>query len=384
MSRKLISKTIALLNEGGRKDILESYEELIVDELEEYIEGNLFFELPTNEILKIIDKSNIEDIDQICSFISKMNENKKEESILLLNVIKADETTFEGCMKILSKFDSSPICRRTSELFDENKKLPERDNEHEISELKKEIEKLRNRTKEKKTYFSPVTEKPFDFESDIFKAAEEGKLKSVQYLVEQLHADVETKDKDGRTPINIASWNGHLKIVKYLYEACDANVEVRDNYGRTPINITSLKGHIEVVKYLYEKCYANFEAKDNYGFTPINNASLKGHFSVVKYLYEACDANIEAKDDSGSTPINNASLKGYLEVVKYLYETCHANVETRNKSGRTPIYNASLNGHLEVVKYLCETCHAKITEKIILNAKTEELKNYLLSKQQKR
>ena len=38
MSRNLVSKIITLLNEGGRKDILESYEELIVDELEEYVE----------------------------------------------------------------------------------------------------------------------------------------------------------------------------------------------------------------------------------------------------------------------------------------------------------------------------------------------------------
>ena len=117
----------ALLNEGGSKDKIESYEDLIVADLKDYVERKLLFELPTNEILKIVDKSNIEDVEQICSIVSKMSESKKEESILLLNVIKANETTFEECIKILSKFETSPICRRTSELFDEEGKLPEPD-----------------------------------------------------------------------------------------------------------------------------------------------------------------------------------------------------------------------------------------------------------------
>ena len=47
-------------------------------------------------------------------------------------------------------------------------------------------------------------------------AAFQGKLTSVQYLVEQYHADVETRDNLGNTPIKYASTKGHLEIVKYL------------------------------------------------------------------------------------------------------------------------------------------------------------------------
>ena len=83
MSRKLISKLTALLNEGGNKDRIEEFEEIIIDELDDYVERKLLFELPTNEILKIVDKSDIESVDQICSIISKMSESKKEEAVLL-------------------------------------------------------------------------------------------------------------------------------------------------------------------------------------------------------------------------------------------------------------------------------------------------------------
>ena len=202
MSRSLISKLKTLLEDGGRKEKIEGYEDVIIEEIEEYVKKDDFYELPTNEILKIIGKSKIEDIELLYELIFRMRVNKGEESTLLLNVIKREETTFKECIRILSKFTQSPLLQRTSELFSENKSLPERDYNREIKTLKKETGTLQNKIKEeKKTYFPPITEKPSDFESDICKAAEKGKLASVQYLFEQCHANVETKDSYGWTPI---------------------------------------------------------------------------------------------------------------------------------------------------------------------------------------
>ena len=66
-----------------------------------------------------------------------MSESKGEESTLLLNVIKREEASLDECIKILSKFECCPLCQRTSELINEDKRFPERDYEHEITELKK-------------------------------------------------------------------------------------------------------------------------------------------------------------------------------------------------------------------------------------------------------
>ena len=170
----MISKLATIINEGGNNDQVRVCEELIADELEEYVQQKHFFELPTNEILKIVDKSDIENIDLICSIITKMSESKKEESVLLLNVIKANENTLEECIKIVSNFNCSPICRRIGELLKENEALPERDTEQEIAELKKEIEDLKNKTKEKTIYFPPSS----------------GQLDIVKYLYETCHAKV--------------------------------------------------------------------------------------------------------------------------------------------------------------------------------------------------
>ena len=70
-----------------------------------------------------------------------------------------------------------------------------------LRHYKHEIEVLRTKTKE---------EKPHSFESDICKATGEGKITSAKHLVEQSHADIETKDNDEFTPINGALWNDKL------------------------------------------------------------------------------------------------------------------------------------------------------------------------------
>ena len=315
LSLNLISQLKTLVEEGGSKERIETLEYLAVDSIESFVKEESFFELPTNEVLRIIAKSEIRDIELLNEVISRMLKKKGEESTLLLNVIKIEEATLEECIEILSKFKHSQICRQTSKLFKEEKELPERDYEREINELKKELQ----------TKIKQGIVKPSDFESDICKAAEEGKLTSIKYLVKQCHADVETKDWCGYTPINNASSNGHLDVVKYLYKKCHANVETRDDCGCTPISCASYKGNLEVVKYLYEKCHADIETKDDYGRTPINLASQNGKLNVVKYLYEICRANIETRDNSNRTPLNNATLNNHLDVVKYLHEKCHVN-----------------------------------------------------------
>ena len=62
--------------------------------------------------------------------------------------------------------------------------IPIPDYNYEIEKLENEINELENKM---------TTEKPFVFESDIHNAAENGKLSSVQYLVEIENKNVETK-----------------------------------------------------------------------------------------------------------------------------------------------------------------------------------------------
>ena len=293
--KKVVSKLTKLLNEGENREKIDALEDVLVESIDETIAEENFYSLPTNEILTILQKSDIESIELLSSIVTKMSEKKGKESPLLLNVIDPKNATFDECINIISNFTNCPLCKRIGQLHDDDKRLPVRDYEHEIEELKREKDELKKPKKasSKKTHFVRVTEKPVDFESNFHNAARDGKLTSVQYLVEQCHSNVEAKDSSGWTPIIWASYNGHLEVVKYLYEECHANVEAKNND---------------------ENNHA-FGSKSAWGgrsggFTPIILASEKGHLNVVKYLHEECHATIT---DGAISLARNDEIRSYLQ-----------------------------------------------------------------------
>ena len=210
----------------------------------------------------------------------------------------------------------------------------------------KEASKPRN-----ETVFKPVTEKPIDFIADICTATTGNKLSSVQYLIEQCHANVEERDYEKRTPLILASRFASFDVVKYLCEKCHADIHAKDLYGRIPLIYAARYGRLDLVKYFYERG-ANIKARDNDGYNLVNSASCSGHLNIVKYLVENCNANIEAKTNYGHNSLALAALCGRFDVVKYLVEQCHANVNTADKYGRSPCALAFKNNHIEIFNYL--------------------------------
>ena len=144
--------------------------------------------------------------------------------------------------------------------------------------------------------FPPITKKPEDFEPDIFIAAKEGKLSSVQYLIEKEGINVNKQAKKyygnktiykGDTALHIACENNHLQIVQYLIEK-GANIEIQDCGGKTSLHFASLYGNTEVVKYLVSKG-ANKNAKTKNGKTPYDIAcnsynSDKSQINIIQSL----------------------------------------------------------------------------------------------------
>ena len=59
MSKSLIAQLKTLIERKCNKEEYEEHEDLIIEEIGKFIDEEKFYELPTNEILKIISKSNI-------------------------------------------------------------------------------------------------------------------------------------------------------------------------------------------------------------------------------------------------------------------------------------------------------------------------------------
>ena len=83
-----------------------------------------------------------------------------------------------------------------------------------------------------------------------------------------------------------------------------ADVNAKDQNGRTPLQLAALKGHKEVAVLLIAKG-ADLEAKTNSGWTPLVVAAVRGQKEVVELLI-AKGADVNAKRNDGETPLDLA------------------------------------------------------------------------------
>jgi ankyrin repeat protein len=84
--------------------------------------------------------------------------------------------------------------------------------------------------------------------ANLIDTAKKGDTAKVNALLNK-GADVNAKDKDGKTALMAASEKGHTEIVKTLIDN-GANVNAKSKIGSTALMLASLGGHTEIVQLL--------------------------------------------------------------------------------------------------------------------------------------
>jgi ankyrin repeat protein len=121
-----------------------------------------------------------------------------------------------------------------------------------------------------------------------------GQVKEAVSLLVEKDADLESKDRYGRTPLSWAAEKGLKAVVRLLLEK-GADPESKDaKYGRTPLSWAAVNGHEAVMRLMLEKG-ADPESKDMHGRTPLSWAAERGHEAVVRLILEK-GADPESKD----------------------------------------------------------------------------------------
>ncbi|EJT69113.1 hypothetical protein GGTG_13381 [Gaeumannomyces tritici R3-111a-1] len=183
-----------------------------------------------------------------------------------------------------------------------------------------------------------------------------GREAVVKLLLATGKVDVDSKDKDGRTPLWCAAYNGHEAVVKLLLATGKVDVDSKDKDGRTPLWLAARKGHEAVVKLLLATGKVDVDSKDKDGQTPLWWAAHKGHEAVVKLLLATGGVGVDSEDKDGRTPLSCAADNGHEAVVKLLLATGKVDVDSKdNEYGMTPLSWAAYNGHEAVVGLLLAT-----------------------------
>ena len=204
MSKQIVDKLRKEINWRNQKEVVDSLEEMLSENIKEISKIESFFYLPLQNIFNIFSRFSFDSIDEsedvfvilkniIKNTINAHNEEK--ETILILQKIDFSQLilSFEKIISIFGLFTNCPILQQFCSLYNEKEQLPEKDYEYELKRKDQEIEKLKQRIIEvekskqqthdsyspQKIAFKNIMKKPDDYESDIFRACRAGKLSSV-------------------------------------------------------------------------------------------------------------------------------------------------------------------------------------------------------------
>jgi cytohesin len=177
-------------------------------------------------------------------------------------------------------------------------------------------------------------------------AAENGLSQATAALLRR-KAKVETKDPQGRTPLELAIRGNHHAVANLLIPLTNVKDHKFTN-GQTLLHWAADNNMPEAVKALIERG-ANASAAGQDGDTPLHAAAWHGHVNVIDVLLAAkVDAN--AADDAGRTPLHSAAWNGHLAAVQALLK---AGADPRRAAeGYTPLHAAAWQGHQPIVAAL--------------------------------
>jgi ankyrin repeat protein len=232
-------------------------------------------------------------------------------------------------------------------------------------------------------------------------ACEKGFIEVVKVLIEEKKIDLEIKDANGHTPLQVACnfpriseavkkwgrWPGKKKIelerinkeigelVFYLLLR-GANYSLPLENGHTLVHWACKTGHLEILKFLFDKGMSITEKTDNnWRLSPLHIASGKGRLNILKFLFEQKDQqcnDINGQDQTGKTPLHYAAIEGRADVVALLLSN-KADPRLKDSDGQTPYDRAVFRGNLEAFKNFLTVMSAqrkKGTEFVLSECKT--------------
>ena len=354
----------AIQNEDGEEAINKCEDELS-KKIEITSKTAAFYLLPFDNIFSIVSKANFESNERskliIQNIIQNANIQYKKESPMLLNAFHCKNCNFslKECVDIIESFTNSDLCGKISDLYNQNCENDSFKTENKLIAIENEISEIKQQLSNIQAM--PASQKPPDYESNIWNAIQKGRLSSVQYLFENKGIDRECKNEQNlMTPLLYACAEGELSIVQYLIEKQNVEIDAKVYNEKLQANIdvfqlACLLGHLDIVQYLCEErnfCDESQQEKYEKSCSPLCIAAEAGKLDVVKYLVETVGLDINQMDGFGMRPLLSA-CKSDLSVVKYLCEK-GAYVDCFSIKGDNVLHIACMSGKLTIVKYFIE------------------------------
>jgi len=192
-------------------------------------------------------------------------------------------------------------------------------------------------------------------------------------------SDVDKRDENQETPLDIVSGSGHLDIARLLLKS-GSNPNFQDSKGWTPLHRAAQSGHLQIVTLLLASG-AEVNITNGTNDTSLDLASRSGKLEVARLLAERTGTNLQETvgmsrsdvapqspaslnaaqapfeygelarkpDNDESISLHTASEVGNLAIMQSFLDS-GAEVNKRNAFHRTPLYGASRQGKFEAAR----------------------------------
>jgi ankyrin repeat protein len=151
-------------------------------------------------------------------------------------------------------------------------------------------------------------------------------------------------------PIFKAVFANDVGALTKLLEA-GTDINSRDRDSRTPLMHATIDKQVDLVKYLIARG-ADVNLTDSNGWTALHSATQESDDVIPRILLDH-GAQVDAQDDDGNTPLSNAvfNSRGKGDLIKLLL-SCGANKKLKNKHGVSPLDLAESIANYDVLKFL--------------------------------
>jgi ankyrin repeat protein len=184
--------------------------------------------------------------------------------------------------------------------------------------------------------------------TSLWLAAEMGQLDVVQLLL-KMGANIETKSKDGITPLMAAvSEMGRNDVVQQLV-AHGADLEAEDIEGRTPLVRAAAAGNVDAVRLLLQRGTGT-DVHQQGGWKALLIALGKGFSDIVQVLRGNGAFTGLIEDDI--SPLKGAGY-GERTIEQFLVQQ-GATVYSNNTMTKMPLLWAAWMGQERIISYLCD------------------------------
>jgi uncharacterized protein len=166
-------------------------------------------------------------------------------------------------------------------------------------------------------------------------------------------ADLETRDKRGRTPLLVAVTEDQLAVARLLIYL-GADPDALDDQHDTPWLVTGVTGSVDMLEVLLPTG-PDLTIRNRFGGTSLIPASERGHVAYVRRAVRT-GIDINHVNDLGWTALLEAVILGdgskrYQQIVTILLGA-GADPRIADRDGVTPLQHASRRGQSEVAMIL--------------------------------